>query len=65
MTTFTAPEIPWAQLAPVIVVLGAAVVGVLVEAFAPQRLRRSIQLGLSLAATAGALVAVAALWNGV
>ncbi|WP_258726045.1 NADH-quinone oxidoreductase subunit NuoN [Cellulomonas sp. NS3] len=65
MTTFTAPEIDWAQLAPVIVVLGAAVVGVLVEAFAPQRLRRPIQLGLSLAATAGALVAVAALWNGV
>lgn len=65
MTTFTAPEIDWAQLAPVIVVLGAAVVGVLVEAFAPQRLRRPVQLGLSLAATAGALVAVAALWNGV
>lgn len=65
MTTFTAPEIDWAQLAPVIVVLGAAVVGVLVEAFAPQHLRRPIQLGLSLAATAGALVAVAALWNGV
>lgn len=65
MTTFTAPEIDWAQLAPVVVVLGAAVVGVLVEAFAPQRLRRPIQLGLSLAATAGALVAVAALWNGV
>ncbi|MGW6129487.1 NADH-quinone oxidoreductase subunit NuoN [Cellulomonas sp. NPDC055163] len=65
MTTFTAPEIDWAQLAPVVVVLGAAVVGVLVEAFAPQHLRRAIQLGLSLAATAGALVAVAALWNGV
>lgn len=65
MTTFTAPEIPWAQLAPVVVVLGAAVVGVLVEAFAPQRLRRPVQLGLALAATAGALVAVAALWNGV
>ncbi|MFS0701480.1 NADH-quinone oxidoreductase subunit NuoN [Cellulomonas sp. 179-A 4D5 NHS] len=65
MTTFTAPEIDWAQLAPVLVVLGAAVVGVLVEAFAPQHLRRPIQLGLSLAATAGALVAVAALWNGV
>ncbi|GEA86364.1 NADH-quinone oxidoreductase subunit NuoN [Cellulomonas cellasea] len=65
MTTFTAPDIQWAQLAPVIVVLGAAVVGVLVEAFAPQRLRRPVQLGLALAATAGALVGVAALWNGV
>jgi NADH-quinone oxidoreductase subunit N len=63
--TFTPPDIAWAQLAPVIVVLGAAVVGVLVEAFAPQRLRRPVQIGLSLAATAGALVAVATLWNGV
>jgi NADH-quinone oxidoreductase subunit N len=65
VTTFTAPEIDWAQLAPVLVVLGAAVVGVLVEAFAPLRVRRPVQLGLSLAATAGGLVAVAALWNGV
>ncbi|PVU82451.1 NADH-quinone oxidoreductase subunit NuoN [Cellulomonas sp. WB94] len=63
--SFTAPDIAWAQLTPVLLVLGAAVVGVLVEAFAPARLRRPLQLTLSLLATAGALVAVAALWNGV
>ncbi|NMM17307.1 MAG: NADH-quinone oxidoreductase subunit NuoN [Cellulomonas sp.] len=63
--SFTAPAIAWAQLTPVLLVLGAAVVGVLVEAFAPMRLRRPLQLTLSLLATAGALVAVAALWNGV
>jgi len=63
--SFTAPAIAWAQLTPVLLVLGAAVVGVLVEAFAPARLRRPLQLTLSLLATSGALVAVAALWNGV
>lgn len=62
---FVAPEIPWAQLTPVLLVLGAGVVGVLVEAFAPQRLRRPIQVTLALLATAAAVVAVAALWNDV
>ncbi len=59
---FTAPQIEWAPLAPVLLVLGAGVIGVLVEAFAPQRLRRTIQVVLALAATALAVVAVAALW---
>ncbi|KGM11841.1 NADH-quinone oxidoreductase subunit NuoN [Cellulomonas bogoriensis] len=59
---FVAPEIAWAQLLPVILVLGAGVVGVLVEAFAPQRLRRPLQLVLALGGTAAAIVAVAALW---
>jgi NADH-quinone oxidoreductase subunit N len=62
---FTAPHIDWAQLTPVLLVLGAGVVGVLVEAFVPQGRRRLVQLVLALAATAGALVAVAALWAGV
>lgn len=65
MSGFTAPDIAWAQLSPVILVLGAAVLGVLVEAFVPRRARRPVQLTLSLLATAGALVAVAALWHGV
>ena len=63
--TFEAPEIPWASLAPVVVVLGAGVVGVLVEAFVPRRVRRAVQVTLALLATAGAVVAVAALWNDV
>ncbi|WNB85955.1 NADH-quinone oxidoreductase subunit NuoN [Cellulomonas sp. ATA003] len=62
---FDAPHIDWAQLSPVLLVLGAGVIGVLVEAFAPQRLRRPIQLTLALGATAGALVALTALWAGV
>jgi len=59
---FTAPHIDWAQLTPVLLVLGAGVVGVLVEAFVPQRARRLVQLVVALAATAGAVVALAALW---
>lgn len=57
---FAAPEIPWVQLLPVILVLGAGVVGVLIEAFVPLRLRRAIQLIVSVVAVAGAIVAIAA-----
>ena len=32
--TFTAPQIDWVPLVPVIIVLGGAVIGVLIEAFA-------------------------------
>ncbi|WP_158374788.1 NADH-quinone oxidoreductase subunit NuoN [Cellulosimicrobium cellulans] len=63
--SFTVPDIAWAQLAPVLIVLGAAVVGVLVEALVPRRVRRVVQLTLTLVALAAAVVAVAALWNGV
>ena len=65
MTDFTAPTVDWAALSPVVIVLLAAVVGVLVEAFVPARLRRTVQLGLALVALFGAIVAVAALWSGV
>lgn len=63
--TFQAPDIPWASLAPVAIVLGTGVVGVLAEAFVPRRVRRTVQVTLALLATAGALVAVAALWGDV
>jgi len=63
--TFTAPHVDWAQLSPVIMVLGAAVIGVLVEAFVPARLRRPVQLALSLVALVGALIATVLLWHGV
>lgn len=62
-TTFTPPEIDWAALSPVLVVVGAAVVGVLVEAFAPRRGRRFVQLALSVAALAAALVVVVLRWG--
>lgn len=60
---FVAPEIQWVALTPVLIVLGAAVLGVLIEAFAPRGPRRPIQLVLSALAIAGALVAVAWRWS--
>jgi NADH-quinone oxidoreductase subunit N len=65
VSPFTVPDIAWAQLTPVLLVLGAAVVGVLVEALVPRRARRAVQLALTLAALAAAVVAVAALWSDV
>jgi NADH-quinone oxidoreductase subunit N len=51
---FEAPAIDWAHLAPIVIVLGAAVLSVLVEAFVPARARRVVQVGLSILAIAGA-----------
>lgn len=63
--TFTAPNVDWAQLSPVILVLGAAVIGVLVEAFVPSRWRRPVQLSLGVVALVSSTVATALLWHGV
>ncbi|RPF22952.1 NADH-quinone oxidoreductase subunit NuoN [Myceligenerans xiligouense] len=63
ITAFAAPEIEWAALAPLLIVLGTGVVGVLVEAFVPDRARRTTQIVLTLVALAGALVAVGLLWG--
>ena len=46
--TIGAPSIEYSQLAPMLVVFGAAVAGVLVEAFAPRSSRRAAQLVLTL-----------------
>jgi NADH-quinone oxidoreductase subunit N len=62
VTEFVAPEIDWLALAPLIVVLGAGVVGVLVEAFVPARARRVTQIVLTLAALAGGFGFIAVLW---
>jgi NADH-quinone oxidoreductase subunit N len=59
---FNAPDIAWAQLTPVLFPLGAAVIGVLVEAFAPRAARRPTQLALSLLALLGSIVSVGLLW---
>ena len=53
-----APSIEYGQLAPMLVVFGAAIVGVLVEAFVPRELRRSVHLVI----TFGSLVA-AFIWT--
>ncbi|MFH5822025.1 NADH-quinone oxidoreductase subunit NuoN [Georgenia sp. AZ-5] len=63
MNTFVAPEVDWGALTPVLILLAAAVAGVLVEAFVPRGARRGVQLLLSLLATAGALVAVVWRWT--
>lgn len=53
-----APSIDYAALSPILIVLGTACVGIVVEAFSPRRTRRAIQFVLAVAAllTAGAAV---------
>ncbi|MGI8646851.1 MAG: NADH-quinone oxidoreductase subunit NuoN [Acidimicrobiales bacterium] len=53
-----APSIDYAALSPILIVLGAACLGIVVEAFSPRRARRAIQFVLAVAAllTAGAAV---------
>ncbi len=61
--TFEAPDVDWVAAGPVVAVLAAAVLGVLVEAFAPRRGRRTVQM---LVAGVGLLVAmcfVVVLWG--
>ena len=56
------PSVEYASLAPMLIVFGVGVVGVLVEAFAPRRLRYPLQLSLALGGLVvglGALIAVA------
>ncbi len=54
----SAPKIEYGQLAPMLIVFGAAVLGVLVEAFAPRAARYALQLVIALAALVAAFVAV-------
>ena len=49
-TAFEAVKVDYAAVAPMLVVVGAALVGVLVEAFAPRLQRHAIQVGLTLTA---------------
>ncbi|MFI5758311.1 NADH-quinone oxidoreductase subunit NuoN [Streptomyces sp. NPDC051569] len=56
-----APNIEYTQLSPTLIVLGAALLGVLVEAFVPRGRRYHAQLLLSFVALAGAFAAVVAL----
>ncbi|BBY65643.1 NADH-quinone oxidoreductase subunit NuoN [Mycolicibacterium helvum] len=53
-----APSIEYAQLSPMLIVLGVAVAGVLVEAFLPRKSRYPTQVTLSLAGLVAAFVAV-------
>jgi NADH-quinone oxidoreductase subunit N len=57
------PSIAYAALAPMLLVFGAAVIGVLVEALAPAAQRRTLQLVVAAAGLVGAFVAVVLLWG--
>jgi NADH-quinone oxidoreductase subunit N len=57
-TEIDAPAIAYGALSPLLIVFGAAIVGVLVEAFAPADRRRMVQIVVTAAGLLGALVAV-------
>ncbi|AWZ10247.1 MULTISPECIES: NADH-quinone oxidoreductase subunit NuoN [unclassified Streptomyces] len=59
-----APHIEYAQLSPTLIVLGAAIIGVLVEAFVPRKARYYTQVFLAVAALASAFAAVVGLAAG-
>lgn len=54
--------IEWLATLPLLIVLGAAVIGVLVESFLPRGVRRPVQIGLSLTALAASLIVVVWRW---
>jgi len=56
--TFAAPVFNYGILAPILVVLGGALIGVLVEAFAPRKARSSSQLFIAVLTLLLALVAL-------
>ncbi|MER7047828.1 MULTISPECIES: NADH-quinone oxidoreductase subunit NuoN [Streptomyces] len=53
-----APDIEYAQLAPVLIIVGAAIVGLLLEAFLPRKARYHAQVFLTLLALAASFAAV-------
>ncbi|KAB8190521.1 NADH-quinone oxidoreductase subunit NuoN [Nonomuraea phyllanthi] len=58
MNSIPAPTIEYGTLAPLLVVFGAAIIGVLVEAFAPRYLRKAIHVPLTLLSLIGAFALV-------
>ncbi len=60
-TPWDMPSIEYRLLAPILIVLGAGVISVLIEAFLPRSVRRPIQLTLVFAALIAALIAIISL----
>ena len=58
MNELKLPQIDYAALAPILILVGAACVGVLIEAFVPRRARHLVQLVVGLLAVAGAFAMV-------
>jgi NADH-quinone oxidoreductase subunit N len=63
--TYSPPSPAWLQIAPIAIPLIAGVLGILFEVIVPRRVRRPVQIGLTLLAMAAAIVAIAMLWNDV
>jgi NADH-quinone oxidoreductase subunit N len=61
--TLPTPSVEYGLLSPMLIVFGAAIVGVLVEAFLPRRSRYGTQLVLSLGSLVAAFVAVVMIWR--
>lgn len=59
---FSAPQIAWVTLIPIIVVFGGAVLGVLIEAFAPRKTRRTLVIAVALLTTLAAGAVLATRW---
>jgi len=57
--TLKLPPMDYAALMPMLILFGAACVGVLVEAFVHRRVRNIVQISIGLLALVGALVAIA------
>jgi NADH-quinone oxidoreductase subunit N len=58
---FPTPHIEYAQLSPVLIIFGVAMLGILVEAFTPRRHRYTAQVVLAVVGLAAAFAAVVAL----
>ncbi|GAA2259914.1 NADH-quinone oxidoreductase subunit NuoN [Streptomyces amakusaensis] len=56
-----APDIEYGQLAPILIVVGAAIVGLLLEAFLPRKARYQAQVTLTVVALAASFAAIIAL----
>src|SRR3712207_2197225 len=54
---FIKPTIEYAEISPLFIVFGAAIIGVLVEAFVARQHRHVVQVALAAAGVVGALVA--------
>ena len=56
MNTFTAPEIDYVAIAPILIVAIAALLSVLTETFLPRSVRRTVQILLTFLSLIGAFV---------
>ena len=62
-STFQAPTIEYFSVSPILILLGVAVIGVLIEAFLPRGRRYLLQVGLALVGLVAAFVMTIAVFN--